>query len=207
MFIVCSDLEGVFVPEIWINVSKHTGIDELKLTTRDINDYNALMHHRLEILRRYNVTIHDIRNVIGFIKPLPGALEFIFWLKRHTQLIVVSDTFTEFADPILEKLGRPTMFCNYLTIDHLGMIADYHLRQPDGKRKVVESMQNLNFKVIAIGDSYNDISMLKQADHGILFKPPQNVINDHGDIPVVDSFEELKNKISILIGVGDIKLV
>lgn len=196
MYIVCSDLEGVFIPEIWINVSKHTGIDELKLTTRDINDYNALMRHRLEILMRYNITIHDIRNVIGFIKPLPGALEFIFWLKRQTQLIVVSDTFTEFTDPILEKLGHPTMFCNYLTIDHLGRIADYHLRQQDGKRKVVESMQNLNLKVIALGDSYNDINMLKQAEHGILFKPPQNVVDDNPDIPVVNSFEELKQLIS-----------
>ncbi len=204
MYIVCSDLEGVFIPEIWINVSKHTGIDELKLTTRDISDYNALMHHRLDILMHYNITIHDIRNVIGFIKPLPGALEFIFWLKRQAQLIVVSDTFTEFADPILEKLGHPTMFCNYLSIDHLGRISDYHLRQPDGKRKVVESMQNLNLKVIAVGDSYNDINMLKQADYGILFKPPRNVVDDHPDIQVVDSFDELKNLISDYIEKGSV---
>lgn len=204
MYIVCSDLEGVFIPEIWINVSKHTGIDELKLTTRDISDYNALMHHRLDILRQYNITLHDIRNVIGFIKPLPGALEFIFWLKRQAQLIVVSDTFTEFADPILEKLGHPTMFCNYLSTDHLGRISDYHLRQPDGKRKVVESMQNLNLKVIAVGDSYNDINMLKQADYGILFKPPQNVVDDHPDIRVVDSFDELKNLISDYIEKGSV---
>jgi len=205
MYIVCSDLEGVFIPEIWINVSKHTGIDELKVTTRDISDYNALMHHRLDILRRYNLTIHDIKHVISYIKPLPGALEFIFWLRNYTQLIVVSDTFTEFADPILEKLGRPTLFCNYLTIDHLGRIVDYHLRQEDGKKKVVESMQSLNYKVIAVGDSYNDINMLKQADYGILLKPPQNVINDHEDIPVVDSFEELKNQISELIEKESVK--
>jgi len=205
MYIVCSDLEGVFIPEIWINVSKHTGIDELKVTTRDISDYNALMQHRLDILRRYNLTIHDIKHVISYIKPLPGALEFIFWLRNYTQLIVVSDTFTEFADPILEKLGRPTLFCNYLTIDHLGRIVDYHLRQEDGKKKVVESMQSLNYKVIAVGDSYNDINMLKQADYGILLKPPQNVINDHEDIPVVDSFEELKNQISELIEKESVK--
>lgn len=196
MYIVCADLEGVFIPEIWINVAKHTGVDELKFTTRDINDYNALMNHRLEILRKYNITIHDIRNVIGFIKPLPGALEFIFWLRRHTQLIVVSDTYTEFADPILEKLGRPIMFCNYLSIDHLGRITNYHLRQQDGKKKVVESMQNLNYKVIAVGDSYNDINMLRQADYGILLKPPPNVVCDNSDIPVVNSFEELKTFIS-----------
>jgi phosphoserine/homoserine phosphotransferase len=154
------------------------------------------MKHRLDILRHNNLTIHDIRHVISYIKPLPGALEFIFWLRKVTQLIIVSDTFTEFADPILEKLGRPIMFCNYLTIDYLGRIADYHLRQPDGKRKVVESLQSLNLKVIAVGDSYNDINMLRQADYGILIKPPQNVVADHGDIPVVDSFDELKNVIS-----------
>ena len=205
MYIVCADLEGVFIPEIWINVSKYTGIDELKLTTRDINDYNALMRHRLDILRQFNLTIHDIRHVISYIKPLPGALEFIFWLRKHTQLIVVSDTFKEFADPILEKLGMPTLFCNYLTIDHLGKIADYHLRQEDGKRKVVESMQNLNFKVIAIGDSYNDVNMLRKADIGILFKPPPNVVRDNSDIPVVNSFEEITNLISGYLGVEDVK--
>jgi phosphoserine/homoserine phosphotransferase len=196
MYIVCSDLEGVFVPEIWINVSKHTGIDELKLTTRDISDYNALMKRRLEILRQNNLTIHDIRHVISYIKPLPGATEFIYWIRKKTQLIVVSDTFNEFADPLMEKLGRPTLFCHHLTIDHMGNIQDYNLRQPDGKMRVVESLQNLNYKVIAIGDSFNDISMLRKAEIGILYRPPQNVINDNGDLPVVDSYDELRKLIS-----------
>jgi phosphoserine/homoserine phosphotransferase len=196
MYIVCSDLEGVFVPEIWISVSKHTGIDELKLTTRDIDDYDVLMKRRLEILRQYNLTIHDIQHVISFIKPLQGATELIFWIRKHMQLILVSDTFTEFADPLIEKLGRPVLFCHDLDIDHLGNIVNYRLRQPDAKMKVVEAMQNLNYKVIAIGDSYNDIKMLRKADIGILFKPPQNILNDHSDIPAVNSYSELRDFIS-----------
>ena len=196
MYIVCSDLEGVFIPEIWISVSKHTGIDELKLTTRDISDYDVLMKRRLDILKQNKLTIHDIQHVISFIKPLPGADEFIYWLRRQTQLLIVSDTFIQFADPILEKLGRPTLFCNRLTVDHLGNITDYNLRQPDGKMKVVEALHNLNYKVIAVGDSYNDINMIRTADMGILFKPPQNVIDDHPDLPVVDSYDGLKELIS-----------
>jgi phosphoserine/homoserine phosphotransferase len=196
MYIVCADLEGVFVPEIWINVAKHTGIDELRLTTRDINDYSVLMKHRLDILHRNNITIHVIQQVILNIKPLPGAIEFISWLRKRTQLIIVSDTFTEFADPLIEKLGRPVLFCNHLTIDHLGNIVDYNLRQQNSKMKVAEAMQNLNYKVIGIGDSYNDINMLRKADVGILYRPPQNVINDHDDIPVVNSYSELKQIIS-----------
>jgi phosphoserine / homoserine phosphotransferase len=196
MYIVCSDLEGVFVPEIWVNVSKHTGIDELKLTTRDISDYNELMRRRLDILRQNKLTIDDIRHVISYIKPLPEAPEFIYWLRRKTQLIVVSDTYEEFAGPLMEKLGSPTLFCNHLTIDPFGNITDYHLRQENGKMKVAESLQNLNYKVIAIGDSYNDINMLRKADLGILYRPPQNVINDHPDLPAVDSYEQLKDIIS-----------
>lgn len=196
MYIVCSDLEGVFVPEVWINVSKKTGIEELKLTTRDISDYDVLMRKRLSILEQYNLTLHDIQHVISSIDPLPGAREFINWLRSVTQLIVVSDTFVEFADPLMEKLGRPTLFCHHLTVNKDGMIINYNLRQKDGKKKVVEAMQSLNYKVIAIGDSYNDISMLKQADLGILYRPPSNVIADYPDLPVVNSYSELKRIIS-----------
>jgi len=192
MYILCSDLEGVFVPEIWINVANHTGIDELKLTTRDINDYDVLMKRRLEILRHHNLTIHVIQQVIANIKPLPGAVEFITWLRKRMELIVVSDTYSEFANPIMEQLGRPTLFCNSLTIDHLGNITDYNLRQPDGKRKVAEALHNLKFIVIAVGESYNDINMLRKADAGILYRPPQNVINDNPDLPVASSYDELK---------------
>lgn len=196
MYIVCSDLEGVFVPEIWINVAAKTGIDELKLTTRDINDYNVLMKRRLEILSENKLTIHDIRKVISSINPLPGATEFLDWLRKQTQLIIVSDTYKEFAGPLLEQMGRPTLFCNHLTIDNQGNITGYNLRQQDGKRKVVEALQSLNFKVIAIGDSYNDIAMLRKAELGILYCPPPNVINDHKDLPVVNSYNELKHLIS-----------
>jgi phosphoserine/homoserine phosphotransferase len=196
MYLVCADLEGVFVPEIWISVAKYTGIDELRLTTRDINDYNALMKRRLEILRQHGLTLHVIQHVISGIKPLPGATEFISWLRKRTQLIIVSDTFTEFADPLMEKLGRPTLFCNNLSVDHLGNIVDYNLRLHEGKMKIAEAMQNLNFKVIGIGDSYNDIKMLRKSDIGLLYRPPQNVIDDNSDIQVVNSYDELKQVIS-----------
>ncbi len=196
MYIVCSDLEGVFVPEIWINVAKQTGIDELKLTTRDISDYDVLMTRRLEILKENNLTIYDIQNVISRIDPLDGAKEYIDWLRKMTQLIIVSDTFAEFADPLMEILGRPTLFCHNLTIDPNGNITGYNLRQPNGKRRVIESLRELNYKVIAVGDSYNDTEMLLKADLGILFRPPQRVIDDFPQLPVVDSYEGLRKLIS-----------
>jgi phosphoserine / homoserine phosphotransferase len=198
MYIVCSDLEGVFVPEIWISVSRQTGIDELKLTTRDINDYDVLMKGRLEILKKHGLTLKDVQNVISQLKPLPGAQEFIEWIRTHSQLIIVSDTFTEFADPLMKQLGRPTLLCNHLTTDAGGNIIKYNLRQKDGKRKVVEALQSLDFKVIAIGDSYNDISMLRKAETGILFNPPQNVIDENIDLPVVNSYTQLKELLTRL---------
>ncbi len=196
MYIICSDLEGVLVPEVWINVARFTGIDELKLTTRDINDYNALMRRRLEILHQHGITINDIQKVISLLELMPGALDFINWLHKKAQMIIVSDTFREFADPLLEKMGWPVLFCHHLTIDKTGNITDFNLRQPDAKMKVVEALQNLNFKVIAIGDSYNDISMLRKAELGILFKPPQNVIDDNKDLIVVNSYMGLKKVVS-----------
>ena len=199
MLIVCSDLEGVFVPEIWVNVSNHTGIDELKLTTRDISDYNVLMKRRLELLKKYGLTLRDVQNVISLLKPLPGALEFIDWLRSKTQLIVVSDTFSEFADPLMRQLGRPTLFCHHLTTDGEGNITDYNLRQENGKKHVVEALQSLNYKVIAIGDSYNDVSMLKSADYGILYNPPQSVADENNDLQVVKTYASLKRIISQLL--------
>ncbi|MDP4223679.1 MAG: bifunctional phosphoserine phosphatase/homoserine phosphotransferase ThrH [Bacteroidota bacterium] len=196
MYIICCDLEGVLVPEVWINVARWTGIDELKLTTRDISDYNALMVRRLEILKQHGITIKDIQKVISLLELMPGALDFVNWLHGRAQIVVVSDTFREFADPLLEKIGWPVLFCHHLTIDKDGIITDFNLRQPDAKKKVVEAMQHLNFKVIAIGDSYNDVSMLRQAEYGILYQPPQNVINDHNDLKVVTSYSQLKHFIS-----------
>lgn len=199
MYMLCSDLEGVLVPEVWINVARWTGIDELKLTTRDISDYNALMERRLAILYQHSITINDIQKVISLLELMPGALDFINWLHGRVQMVVVSDTFREFADPLLEKMGWPVLFCHHLTIDKDGNITDFNLRQTEAKKKVVEALQELNFKVIAVGDSYNDISMLRQAEFGILYKPPQNVIDDNKDIRVVNSYSQLKNLVSGII--------
>src|SRR3972149_4266239 len=153
MYVVCCDLEGVFVPEVWINVSKKTGIEELKLTTRDVSDYNELMQHRLKILDKHGLKLKDIQDVIATIKPLDGALEMIDWIKTRTQLIVVSDTFREFADPLMRQLNRPTLFCHSLTVDNEGKIINYNLRQKDPKRQVVKALKSLNYKVVAFGDS------------------------------------------------------
>jgi phosphoserine/homoserine phosphotransferase len=199
MYIVCSDLEGIYTPEIWINVSKQTGIDELRLTTRDVSDYNVLMKGRLALLRQHNLKLKDIQKVISTLKPLPGAKEFLDWLRSKLQLIIVSDTFTEFADPFMEQLNRPTLLCHHLTTDSEGNILDYNLRQKDAKRLVVEALQSLNFKVIAIGDSYNDISMLRSAEKSILFNPPRNVIDENKDLCVVRSYDELRNNIIQII--------
>jgi len=199
MYIICSDLEGVFVPEIWVNVSAKTGIEELKLTTRDISDYDILMKRRLELLRQNNLTLKDIQGVISQLEPLPGALGFVNWIRSRAQLIIVSDTFIEFADPLLEQLGRPTLLCHHLTTDSYGNITNYNLRQKDAKRMVTEALQGLKYKVIAIGDSYNDISMLRKADVGILYNPPQNVIDEHGDLVIIRSYADLKLTISRLI--------
>ena len=199
MYMLCSDLEGVLVPEVWINVARWTGIDELKLTTRDISDYNALMKRRLEILKQHGITIKDIQKVIALLELMPGALDFVNWLHGRVQMVVVSDTFREFADPLLEKIGWPVLFCHHLTIDKEGNITDFNLRQTEAKKRVVEALQNLNFKVIALGDSYNDISMLRKAEHGILYRPPQNVIDDNPDISVVNSYSQLKHLVSGII--------
>jgi phosphoserine/homoserine phosphotransferase len=192
MHIVCSDLEGVFVPEIWINVAQITGIDELRLTTRDISDYNVLMRKRLGILDENGLTLKDIQNVIATMEPLEGAVEFLDWLRTRTRLIIVSDTFVEFADPLIAKLKRPTLFCNSLTVDGNNRITDYKLRQQDGKRKVAEGLQSMNFQVVAMGDSYNDITMLQTAEKGILFRPPENVVAEFPEFPVTHDFDTLK---------------
>jgi phosphoserine / homoserine phosphotransferase len=199
MYVICSDLEGVFVPEIWINVSKQTGIEELRLTTRDISDYDVLMKRRLELLHQHKLTLHDVQKVISLLSPLPGAIEFVDWLRSYARLIVVSDTFVEFADPLMRQLGRPTLFCHHLTTDEEGNITNYNLRQKDAKKKVVESLQSLNYKVIAVGDSYNDLMMLRKAEFGILFNPPRNVIDENQDLMVVNSYDALREIIIKLI--------
>ncbi len=192
MYIICSDLEGVWVPEVWINVAKKTGISELRLTTRDIKDYDELMQYRLKILKKHNLKLKDIQDVIATIEPLDGALETMEWIKEKTQLIVVSDTFVEFAEPLMAQLNRPTLFCHSLTVDNDNNVVGYKLRQKDPKRKVVQALKSLEYKVLAFGDSYNDITMLEEADSAVLFKPPQNVIEDYPGFPVATNYTELK---------------
>jgi phosphoserine/homoserine phosphotransferase len=185
-------MEGIFTPEIWIQVSKKTGIDELKLTTRDISDYDVLMKRRLGILAENGLKLKDITDVIETMDPLEGAVEFLDWMRSQTQVIVVSDTYVEFAKPLLKKLGWPTLFCNSLTIAEDGSISDYNLRQKDGKRKTILSLKQLKYSIIAVGDSYNDITMLKEADAGILFRPPENVKNEYPELPATYNYDELK---------------
>ncbi len=195
MYILCADLEGIFVPEIWINVAEKTGIEELRLTTRDVSDYDELMRGRLEILKRKGLGIGDIQKVIQSMDPLDGAEDFLKWVRDRFQFILVSDTFVEFADPLLKKLHRPTLFCNSLVIDHNGMIVDYQLRQRDGKRHVIKALQSLDYTVIAVGDSYNDITMLTEADKGILFRPPDKIKREFQNFPVIQIYDEFKDEL------------
>ncbi len=199
MYIVCADMEGIFTPEIWINVAERTGIDELKLTTRDISDYDVLMKKRLAILDKNGLKLQDIQAVISTMEPLDGALDFLNWLRSVLQVIIVSDTYVEFAGPLLEKLGWPTLFCNTLTVAADGTISGYILRQKDGKRKVAMGLQNLNYKVIAIGDSYNDITMLTVSEKAILFRPPDNVKSEYPHFPITTTFAGLKREILSII--------
>ncbi len=193
MQLACLDLEGVLIPEIWIGVAERTGIDDLRATTRDIPDYDVLMRQRLRILDEHGLGIGEFQEVIGAMEPLPGARDFLEWLKERFQVIILSDTFYEFAAPLMSQLGHPTLFCHQLGIEEGGRIADYHLRQPDQKRKAVQAIHQLNFKVIAAGDSYNDTTMLGEADRGILFCPPRNVIEEFPQFPVTKDYEELRS--------------
>jgi phosphoserine/homoserine phosphotransferase len=202
MHVVCSDLEGIFLPEIWIAFAEKTGIQELRLTTRDISDYDVLMQHRLKILKAHRLKLADIQAVIAGMDPLEGALEFLNWVRSATQILVVSDTFVEFAGPLMQKLGYPTLLCNRLTVAADGTIAGYRLRQTDGKRKVAEAVRSLNFTVIGVGDSYNDISMLKAADHGILYRPPEKVRQEYPAFPVATDFGRLKAMIETILRNG-----
>ena len=190
--LACLDLEGVLLPEIWIKFAEKTGIEELKLTTRDIPDYDKLMQGRLSILREKNLKIQDIQDVISTLSPLDGAVDFLNWLKSEFQVIILSDTFYQFAGPLMKQLAYPTLFCHNLIIDDKGVIVDYKLRQQDQKTKAVKALQSLNLKVISAGDSYNDTGMLQQADAGILFCPPQRVIEEFPQFPVATNYDEFQ---------------
>jgi phosphoserine/homoserine phosphotransferase len=190
--IACLDLEGVLVPEIWINVAERTGIEALRITTREEPDYDVLMKRRLGILEQHGLRLPDIQGVIGGMGPLPGAREFLEWLRTQFQVVILSDTFYEFAMPLMRQLGHPTLFCHRLGVDAEGRIVDYHLRMPDQKRRAVEALHGLRFQVLAAGDSYNDTAMLGAADVGILFRPPDNVIAEFPQFPVTRSYAELQ---------------
>lgn len=194
MELACLDLEGVLVPEIWIEFAERTGIEALRATTRDIPDYDVLMKQRLELLNQHNLKIDDIQDVIAGLSPLPGAIEFIDWLRERFQVIILSDTFYEFSEPLMRQLGWPTLLCHRLITDDEGRVIDYKIRQTDPKRASVKAFHSLNYKVIAAGDSYNDTSMLSEADVGILFHAPQNVMDEFPQFVAVQEFDDLKQE-------------
>lgn len=195
MQLVCLDLEGVLVPEIWIAFAERTGIPELKRTTRDEPDYDVLMRGRLALLRQHRLGLPDIQQVIAGMAPLPGAKEFLDQLRRDYQVIILSDTFYEFAMPLMAQLGFPTLFCHRLETDREGWVTAYRLRMPNQKQEAVRRFKDIRFKVIAAGDSYNDTAMLMEAHAGILFHPPQNVIDEFPQFPVARSYDALRDEI------------
>jgi phosphoserine / homoserine phosphotransferase len=191
--LIASDLEGVLVPEIWVAVAEKTGIEQLRLTTREVSDYDALMQMRLRTLRQHNLRMADIQEVIAGLTPLPGAAEFVRWVRERTQFIIVSDTFYEFAAPLMAQLEYPTIFCHSLQIDSEGFIAGYRMRLDKPKRRCIRAFNKLGFRTLAMGDSYNDIAMVDKADVGLLFAPPENVIADYPEFPIANTYEEARN--------------
>ena len=200
MRLFCLDLEGVLIPEVWIGLAERTGIEELRATTRDIPDYKVLMRQRLRILREYELGMNDIRAVVAEMAPLPGAPEFLNWLRERGPVVILSDTFYEFAGPLMKPLGWPALFCHSLEIAEDDTIDDYHLRHADHKRASVLAFKALNFDVTAVGDSYNDTSMLSEADAGILFRPPENVVREFPEYPVVQNHADLQAELKKAAG-------
>ena len=192
MELACLDLEGVLIPEIWIEFAQHTGIDALKATTRDIPDYDVLMKQRLRLLAEHGMTLPDIQEVIAGLQPLEGAADFLDWLRERFQVIILSDTFYEFAAPLMRQLGNPTLLCHRLVVNEQGQVVDYALRQKDPKRQSIIALHSLYYRVVAAGDSYNDTTMLAEADAGILFHAPDNVIAEFPQFPAVHNFSDLK---------------
>ena len=195
MNLVCLDLEGVLVPEIWIAFSQATGIPELRRTTRDEPDYDKLMKFRLDLLKRNNLKLSDIQNVVSKMEPLPGAVEFTSALREKTQLVILSDTYEQFAKPLMEKLSWPTLLCNLLQIASDGTVCGSSLRQRNGKQEAVKAFKSLNLRVFASGDSYNDLAMIREADGGCLFRAPEQIRKDCTDIHCVDTFDDLLSEI------------
>jgi len=197
MHLVTLDLEGVLIPEIWIGLAELTGVSDLRRTTRDEPDYDKLMRYRLDILRREEINMDAVYKVLHSMEPLEGAIEFLDWLRSQTRVILLSDTFAQFAAPLMKKLHYPTLFCHQLDIDTDGWITNYRLRQPDQKRKAVQSFQSLGFRVIASGDSYNDVTMLESADEAILFRPPDSLSREKPEWPTVTTHQELREHLEL----------
>ncbi len=197
MKVLCLDMEGVITPEIWQEVAAQSGVEKLSLTTRDIPDYDELMRGRLALLAAHNIRLVDVQNIIAGLSPLPGALEFLRTVRERWPLILLSDTFTQFIIPLLPLLKWPTIFCNQLIVKD-GMIIDYQLRQPDGKRQAVIALQSIGYQVFAAGDSYNDLSMIQQAEWGALFRPPPAIMQEYPTFPICNSYEELLERIAEL---------
>ena len=194
MEIACLDLEGVLVPEIWIAFAEKTGIEELKKTTRDEPDYDVLMQYRLDLLGQHKLGLNEIQEVIATLSPLEGAADFVDWLRERFQVVILSDTFYEFASPLMKQLGYPTLLCHKLETDNSGNVVDYRLRQANPKRQAIVGFKSMYYRTIAAGDSYNDTTMLAEADAGILFHAPDNVINEFPQFPAVQTFADLKQE-------------
>jgi len=200
MDIVCLDMEGVLVPEIWINVALRTGIEELKITTREEPDYDKLMANRIRILKEHNLRLSDIQDVIGGMGPLEGAYDFLLSLRSMTQVVILSDTFTEFAQPLMRQLDYPMIWCNSLEVDENNMIRGHRMRLHDGKRKAVQALRSLNYRTFAAGDSYNDLSMIREADGGCLFRAPQNILTECPDLRITNTYDEFLAEIKGFLG-------
>jgi phosphoserine/homoserine phosphotransferase len=202
MEIICLDLEGVLVPEIWIAFSEKTGIPELRITTREEPDYDKLMRYRMNILREHSLTLKDIQDVIATIRPLEGAREFLDKVREITQVVILSDTFTEFAKPLMRQLGWPTILCNSLIVDDKGMLTGMRLRQQDGKRKAIDGFRSMNFRTFAAGDSYNDLTMIRKADKGCLFRAPANILKEEPDLKLCTTYDEFFAEIKAFVDEG-----
>lgn len=199
MEIICLDLEGVLVPEIWIAFAEKTGLEQLKITTREEPDYHKLMNYRMDILRKNNLSLKDIQDVIATIKPLEGAREFLDSVREMTQVVILSDTFSEFAKPLMKQLGWPTILCNSLVTDRDGMLTGIRMRQEDGKRKAIDGFRAMGFRTFAAGDSYNDLTMIRKADRGCLFRAPENILKECPDLRLCTTYDQFLEEISAFV--------
>ena len=193
--VTCLDLEGVLTPEIWLGVAEKTGLPELQVTTRDISDYDQLMKHRLDVLRKHHLKLSDITDVVADMKPLDGAADFLAWLRERCQVIILSDTYYDLVGPLMKQLDYPSLFCHTLQIDDEGYVRNYSLRERDQKRRAVAAVKSLNFRVLAAGDSYNDVSMLEEAHAGFFFRPPDAICSEYPQFPVTRSYSELMERL------------